>query len=722
MTALVIAAVLLMSNLPIAVAAGAASDITKKCSFIPSSNPLAYKLAYDGKYSTLWTAAESTPFIDFTVPAKYSFGGMYFVWNKPPERWELFRINSDNSQESALKGGTDGYLTDYQYIPQGFQGSKRFRLVMTPDTSGTVEIAELSIWTVGRAPYYAPQWQPEPARFDGLVFSCHPDDECLYLSPPVPTYIDQGKTFKTVYMTYGSSPDSVRRFEGQESVWSLGERSEPVMRYAVDVKTVTKEEAMFYWPLDETVAFMVQQIRRFKPGIIITHDVNGEYWHGAHRLTSYAAQLAFAAAGDPNQYPDSAGKYGTWNAGKLYIHLYNKNVIKFSLTKKLKDYGNQTVLQVIKKAYSRHRSQLPGRRLPTSGAYDMRKFGLFYTNVGNDSTHKDMFENVSMEALLALNPWYNSIVTDRTALAALLSEAKSKVETDYTAQSWTAANLNAIITQAQAVMDNISSTQAQLDGQVKALRDAIAKLIVKPALQRIEITHPADKLAYFTADALDISGLAVTGTYSDGTTSQLPITLANITGFDSSVPCAAQTLTISVEGKTATYTVSIKAPAMDGIAITHPADKLIYTVGEPLDITGLAVTGHYENGATAILTVTATDVSGFDSSVPNASQILTVTKGGMTAAYTIEIQAVILQSIEITTPPDKLVYTVGEVLDITGMAITGHYSDGNTIPMEASVTDISGFDSSVPVAGQELTVTIDGQKAIFIIDIVSGTG
>ena len=84
--------------------------------------------------------------------------------------------------------------------------------------------------------------------------------------------------------------------------------------------------------------------------------------------------------------------------------------------------------------------------------------------------------------------------------------------------------------------------------------------VVNPAvLQSIAITVPANKRVYTVGETLDISGLVVTGTYSDGLTRIETITAGCITGFDSGVPVASQTLTVTVGGKTATYTVSINA-------------------------------------------------------------------------------------------------------------------------------------------------------------------
>ena len=59
----------------------------------------------------------------------------------------------------------------------------------------------------------------------------------------------------------------------------------------------------------------------------------------------------------------------------------------------------------------------------------------------------------------------------------------------------------------------------------------------------------------------------VTGTYSDSSTEVLSVTAENITGFDSSTDAPSQTLTVTVDGKTATFDVKI-VRVLDSISAT----------------------------------------------------------------------------------------------------------------------------------------------------------
>ncbi len=78
-----------------------------------------------------------------------------------------------------------------------------------------------------------------------------------------------------------------------------------------------------------------------------------------------------------------------------------------------------------------------------------------------------------------------------------------------------------------------------------------------------------------------------------------------------------------------------------------------------------------------------------------------------------------LSSIAITTPSAKLVYNVGDILDINGLVITGTYSDGTTQTETVTPADITGFDSSTPVTGQILTITVNSQTVTYTIDVNS---
>ena len=76
---------------------------------------------------------------------------------------------------------------------------------------------------------------------------------------------------------------------------------------------------------------------------------------------------------------------------------------------------------------------------------------------------------------------------------------------------------------------------------------------------------------------------------------------------------------------------------LENIAITAPAYKLSYQIGETLDLTGLEVRGSYSNGETKLINVSAANITGFNSSSAMVNQVLTITVDGKTATYQVQI-------------------------------------------------------------------------------------
>ena len=80
------------------------------------------------------------------------------------------------------------------------------------------------------------------------------------------------------------------------------------------------DEAMRFWPLDEVLRDVVFVVRKFRPHVIVSvFSGTPRDGHGQHQLAGVAAREAFAAAGDPDRYPELAAHGVTpWQPAKLY--------------------------------------------------------------------------------------------------------------------------------------------------------------------------------------------------------------------------------------------------------------------------------------------------------------------------------------------------------------------------------------------------------------------
>jgi mycothiol S-conjugate amidase len=70
-------------------------------------------------------------------------------------------------------------------------------------------------------------------------------------------------------------------------------------------------------PLEQSTERLVELIRDFRPHVLTTYDERGGYPHPDHIRCHEVGVAAFAAAGDPEQFPD-AGE--PWQPLKLYYH------------------------------------------------------------------------------------------------------------------------------------------------------------------------------------------------------------------------------------------------------------------------------------------------------------------------------------------------------------------------------------------------------------------
>lgn len=82
------------------------------------------------------------------------------------------------------------------------------------------------------------------------------------------------------------------------------------------------EETLAIWNKEEVLKDVVMTMRKFKPDIIINrfdHRTAGTT-HGHHTSSAMLGLEAFDLLSDPNVYPESAQKYGTWQPTRIYLN------------------------------------------------------------------------------------------------------------------------------------------------------------------------------------------------------------------------------------------------------------------------------------------------------------------------------------------------------------------------------------------------------------------
>ena len=154
-----------------------------------------------------------------------------------------------------------------------------------------------------------------------------------------------------------------------------------------------------------------------------------------------------------------------------------------------------------------------------------------------------------------------------------------------------------------------------------------------------------------------------------------------------------------------------------GITVTTLPSKTTYYKNEPFDSTGMIVTASYSDGTSKELTNYT--LSGFDSG--NAgTKTITVTVGTVTTTFDITVLDETLTGITITTLPAKANYHIGATFDSSGIVAVINTSGGNTVDLDSSKLEYSGFDSSSP-GSNTITVAYNGMTATFDVTIMTPT-
>lgn len=174
-----------------------------------------------------------------------------------------------------------------------------------------------------------------------LSVHAHPDDEASKGAGTVARYHREGARSVLVCCTGGEAGDiinpamdrpevrenltAVRRAELDRAAEIIGYDRVVMLGYRDSGMPDSDEnhhpDAFANAPLDEAVERLVRIIREERPQVIISYsDHQTGYLHPDHLRVNDIAVPAFAAAGDPDAFPDAGGP---WAPSKLYYSIWS---------------------------------------------------------------------------------------------------------------------------------------------------------------------------------------------------------------------------------------------------------------------------------------------------------------------------------------------------------------------------------------------------------------
>ena len=309
-------------------------------------------------------------------------GSLYLEWSHVPEAWSY---TADGTTYTVEK---DGFLHQYVKLP-----TPASRVVLQVDSA----LCDVYAFEPdSRLPDWVQIWQPAHTHADLLLLPTHGDDEFVFFGGMIPYYAgERGLKVQVAYLTNHWS-QILRPHEVLDALWHAGLRNYPVIGPFEDKWADSLKEAEEIFSRYDAAVYLTEQIRRFKPSVVIGHDLMGEYGHGQHVLQAVSLTDAIAAAADEKIFPESAQKYGAWNTPKMYLHLYEKNELVMDWNVPLNRFGGKTAMDIARESFAMHESQQGFFYVYGEGDdWDSRKFGLYRSTVGADTAKNDVFENIT---------------------------------------------------------------------------------------------------------------------------------------------------------------------------------------------------------------------------------------------------------------------------------------------------------------------------------------
>jgi len=180
-------------------------------------------------------------------------------------------------------------------------------------------------------------WLPQLEKTALMVVATHPDDEGIFFGGTIPHYsLVRELPTVLISMTSGEAAGNLGNDIGDRSIrenellnasWVYGLRSKPVFGRFADgggfngVSWSERFDESGNVIFQNSFDYLTEQIRLFKPDVIVTHDPQGEYGNPDHGASAFSVLEAVERAADPGV----AGSGDPWQVKKVYLNRHNRD-------------------------------------------------------------------------------------------------------------------------------------------------------------------------------------------------------------------------------------------------------------------------------------------------------------------------------------------------------------------------------------------------------------
>ena len=380
-----------------------AENLTANCTLKVVDQPGKVKSITDGKYTTYWESSKrKEPWV--VISSDKPIYGLYLCFQKMPDSYVIQKQSGDG-WVTVAEGGSPRY----HHVFFELEGLKKIRILSTMDKKNAMGFNEIFAFGEGEIPDWVQRWEKPVEKADILFLVTHPDDDVLFLGSAITYYAaEEKRNVQVAYLTYSNT---TRRSEALNGLWAMGVRNYPEIGSFADKYSKPSKVEQAYKDMggqDKVLGWVTELYRKYKPEVVVTQAIDGEYGHPQHEMLVDAAIRCWDQAADAAAFRESADAYGAWEVKKLYLHLYGSETdsTAFNWDVPLASMGGRTANEAAEDAFKLHLTQagkgnkFNGERVPFSVAeygvkrYPNNRFGLYATRVGQDETHTDFLEHV----------------------------------------------------------------------------------------------------------------------------------------------------------------------------------------------------------------------------------------------------------------------------------------------------------------------------------------
>ena len=268
-------------------------------------------------------------------------------------------------------------------------------------------------------------------------------------------------------------------------------------------------------------------------------------------------------------------------------------------------------------------------------------------------------------------------------------------------------------------------------GTDRTFTDSFRVTVTRYPVTRLTVMTLPGRTLYLEHEKLDLTGLVVKLTYSDGRPEQMcawediaadpDFTVTGCCGEDHGKTLEKGTHTVTVSYRyddiVASFTVSVTPRTLTSLTVAQQPDSLVTHHRDRVpDLSGLVLKASYNNGETEDVEAADCEIVCDPASfVLGENNPVDVYYGGMSVRLYYKLSLNDVTGIQ-AVPPKKLSFTMGEEIDLTGLKVLLVYADGTF----ENITDYEMTEIDPEREGsQNIIVRYGAYSDVFTINITT---